>query len=146
MGARLAASVVTEWPPPEGVVPAGALDSRGLFSVRVTTDEPWYSVRCVFSLHAPDGSPVFEERVTLWRSDSFEQAVALAAAEAQQYAQDVEGQYLGFAQAFHLASGPDLAQGVEAFSLIRASDLDPDAYLDHFFDTGDEYEGNLTEE
>lgn len=112
----------------------------------MTTDEPWYSVRCVFSLVAPDGSPVFEERVTLWRSKSFEQAVALAEAEAQQYAEEVEGQYLGFAQAFHLPSGPDLEQGVEAFSLIRASDLDPDAYLDRYVDTGDEYEGNLTEE
>ena len=109
----------------------------------MTTDEPWYSVRCVFSLAAPDGNAVFEERVTLWRSESFEQAVALAEAEAQQYAQHVEGQYLGLAQAFHLASGPDLEQGVEAFSLIRASVLDPDAYLNRYFDTGDEYDGDV---
>jgi hypothetical protein len=111
----------------------------------VTTDEPWYSVRCVFSLLAPDGSSVFEERVTLWRSESFEQAVALAEAEAQQYAQHVDGQYLGLAQAFHLASGPDLGQGVEAFSLIRASDLDPHAYLNRYYDTGDEYDGDLSD-
>ena len=104
----------------------------------MTTAEPWYSVRCVFSLVAPDGSSAYEERVTLWRSDSFEGAVALAEAEAQQYAQDVDGQYLGLAQAFHLASGPDLEQGVEVFSLIRESDLDPDTYLDRYFDTGDE--------
>ena len=112
----------------------------------MTTDEPWYSVRCVFSLTAPDGRPLFEERVTLWRSESFEQAVALAETEAQQYAQDVEGQYLGLAQAFHLASGPDLEQGVEAFTLIRASDLDPDDYLDRYFDTGDEFEGDVDNE
>lgn len=100
-------------------------------------------MRCVFSLVAPDSSPVFEERVTLWRAESFEQAVALAEVEAQQYAEDVEGQYLGLAQAFHLASGPDLEQGVEAFSLIRASDLDPDDYLDRYFDTGNEFDGGV---
>ena len=112
----------------------------------MTLDEPWYSVRCVFSLSAPDGSAVFEERVTLWRSESFEQAVALAEAEAQRYAEDLEGQYLGLAQAFHLASGPELHQGVEAFSLIRASDLAPDDYLDRYFDTGDECQGDVKAE
>jgi hypothetical protein len=40
------------------------------------------------------------------------------------------------AQAFHLFDPPE--HGAEVFSLIRETHLEPEAYLDSFFDTGRE--------
>ena len=94
--------------------------------------EPWFSVRCILKLE-----DAYEERITLWRADGFDMAIALAEAETHEYAAIVGMEYLGHAQAFHL-SDADLQPGVEVFSLIRQSDLEPDAYLGAFFDTGGE--------
>lgn len=99
--------------------------------------EPWFSVRCV--LQCED---TFEERITLWRADGFEAAIALAEADAREYADIVGSVYLGFAQALHLSES-ELQPGVEAFSLIRQSSLDPDEYLTTFFATGTEFEGEV---
>ena len=99
----------------------------------------WFGVRCVF--HDPEGT--YEERITLWEADTFDEAGALAEAEAAEYAADVESTFLGFAQAYVMPEEP--GQGAEVFSLLRDSDLDPDSYLDAFFDTGAEREASLDE-
>jgi hypothetical protein len=107
----------------------------------------WYGVRCLFHLDpgglgagAPDEEPVamYEERITLWRAESFDDAIALAEAEAAQYAEVLGADYLGLAQAYLLAD--ELGPGAEVFSLIRHSALDPEDYVSQFFDTGDEHE------
>jgi hypothetical protein len=100
----------------------------------------WFGVRCIF--HDPEG--VFEERVTIWRAAGFEEAVELAEGEAEEYAESVEAEYLGFAQVFAMEEPP--AHGAVAFSLLRESDLNPDDYLDRFFDTGDEWEATVDDE
>jgi len=105
------------------------------------TDEPWYSVRCVLSFETKEFT-TYEERITLWRTSSFEEAVVLAEAEAAGYAVDVGGTYIGLAQAYHLAVR-QIGSGTEVFSLMRHSALGPDEYLTRFFDTGDECEGDL---
>ncbi len=97
----------------------------------------WFGVRCVF--HDPEGS--YEERVTIWRAATFSDAVQLAEAEAEQYAEEVEASFMGFAQAFVMPEPP--GHGAEVFSLLRDSELDPDVYLDTFFDTGQEREASL---
>jgi hypothetical protein len=101
-------------------------------------DQPWYAVRCVIRGWAgdPDGRG-YEERITLWRAVSFDEAIRRAEAEAQEYARDVGGVYVGLAQAFHLFENA-VGDGAEVFSLIRDSELEPDDYLTRFFDTGDE--------
>lgn len=64
-------------------------------------DEPWYAVRCLFGF--PAAKKVnYEERVTIWRAGSFEEAVAMAERDAQDYAETLDAQYLGLAQSFHL--------------------------------------------
>ncbi len=102
----------------------------------------WYAVRCVFrsawaetSEGLPPGVHLYEERVTLWQATSLEEAIALAEAEALEYA-DEDDDYLDLAQAFKLFDDP--SSGAEVFSLMRSSTLEPDEYLDTFFDTGDE--------
>jgi hypothetical protein len=103
----------------------------------------WASVRCVFrSDH--DGNSVYEERVTLWRSDNLDKAIVLAEAEAETYAATLTGppgwptEYIGLAQAYLLVDEP--GHGAEVFSLNRSSALLPDDYLNTFFDTGTEHE------
>ena len=38
-----------------------------------------------------------------------------------------------------------IGHGAELFSLLRESDLEPKEYLDAFFDTGDERQGEIGE-
>lgn len=99
-----------------------------------SSSEPWFSVRCVFRREDS-----YEERITLWLADDFDAAIALAEAEAREHAEVVGMEYLVLAQAFHLFEG-DLRHGAEVFSLIRQSELEPDAYVSAFFDTGNEFQ------
>jgi len=100
----------------------------------------WFSVRCLFQF--ADQTPnVYEERITLWRADSTEEAIALAEAEAEEYADMLGHQYLGLAQSYNLAD--EVGQGAEVYSLLRSSDLPPEDYLDAFFDTGSEHQGTI---
>lgn len=82
----------------------------------------------------------YEERVTLWNAESFEEATDWAEEEAKEYAGDDGDRYLGVAQSFVLAGEP--THGAEVFSLMRDSDLGPDAYLTRFFNTGQERQGS----
>jgi hypothetical protein len=109
----------------------------------VSQDEPWYAVRCIFAFDGDDG-PYYEERVTIWRSDSFDDAIASAEAEASDHASSLEAEYVGLAQAFHMAvEDRPLASGDEVFSLMRLSDLPPSDYLSRFFSDGSEREQTL---
>jgi len=92
----------------------------------------WFAVRCIFE--ADQG--LYEERVILWRAEDFDQAIALAEAEAAEHGEIVESKYLGLAQAYRLFEDPE--EGAEVFSLMRESDLPSDEYLTQFFDTGRE--------
>jgi hypothetical protein len=103
-------------------------------------EEPWYAVRCVFAF-GPDGDRTYEERVTIWRADSFDRAIERAELEAAEYAETLDAEYLGFAQAFHLAvDDRPLESGDEVFSLMRDSTLSANDYISAFFATGTESE------
>jgi hypothetical protein len=95
----------------------------------------WYTVRCIFRSADDDGA-LYEERVTLWYADDLDGAIALAEVEAAEYAEAHDVEHLGLAQAYWLPAPP--ATGAEVFSLVRESELDAEAYLDQFFDTGRE--------
>ena len=89
---------------------------------------------------------LYEERITIWNADSLDEAIALAEKEIERYMTEDSSKKekmdsLGFYQAF--AGFKDVSldlQGQEVFSLLRQSDLEPDDYLDKFFDTGDEHQ------
>ncbi|MGI3785384.1 MAG: hypothetical protein ACRYG2_31925 [Janthinobacterium lividum] len=101
----------------------------------------WFAVRCVFrsGWASGDGPPLFEERITLWRATSVEEAVRRAEAEAEVYAGTIDeapDTFLGLAQAYQLFAEP--GDGAEVFSLLRESGLSAEDYLETFFDTGGE--------
>jgi len=102
-------------------------------------EKPWYAVRSVFVSEAgPDNETRhYEERITIWRAADFEEAMERAEAEALEYIEDLDADYLvDFGQAFHLFEAP--GDGAEVFSLIRDSALEPERYLTTFFNTGEE--------
>jgi hypothetical protein len=82
---------------------------------------------------------LYEERITLWRANSVDHAIELAEEEAKTYASDGT-EFLGCSQGFALFESVPVS-GVEVFSLLRESELEPKQYIDAFFDTGAEYEG-----
>jgi hypothetical protein len=94
----------------------------------------WYGVRCIFQWRGRD---CFEERITMWRADSYEEAIHKAEFEAADYAETNDLIYLGLAQGFWVY-GNEITQGSEVFSLVRRSDLGVEDYLDTFYDSGDE--------
>lgn len=95
----------------------------------------WFSARTIFRHEDLD---TYEERVTLWRARSSEEAIELAEAEADKYCSDGTTTFLGLTQAFQLYDEP--GHGAEIYSLMRDSELEPDPYLDAFFDTGHEHQ------
>jgi hypothetical protein len=109
-------------------------------------DEPvgWYGVRCVFRW-SHEEERLYEENVTLWRAASFDAAIAKAEAEALAYAATCDGRYLDFAQAYFIGEDASIGEGTEVFSLMRTSDLDQDAYVTRYFDTGRERQESLGE-
>ncbi|AVT41697.1 hypothetical protein C6W10_21585 [Plantactinospora sp. BB1] len=102
----------------------------------------WFSVRCVFRAGSGPAGQLYEERLTLWRVGGFDEAIAEAEAEAIEYAaEQPDVIFAGLAQAYRLFDEP--GHGAEVFSLIRESELDPQAYLTRFFDTGAERQGHV---
>lgn len=101
--------------------------------------EDWFTVRCVFRWVSSDGMP-YEERITLWRAESLDDAMEHAEQEAIEYARRNKVEFTGFAQAYQLAEDQSPEHGMEVFSLLRDSELDPEAYVRAFFDTGAEHE------
>lgn len=108
----------------------------------------WYATRCL--VRWPDlDDPIlwaYEERITLWWASSFDEAIERGEADAQRYAADVEAEALELVQAFALDGTLAPSDGAEVFSLIRTSDLDSDDYVDRFFDTGDERQGEVDDD
>ena len=106
----------------------------------------WFAVRCLYRMGWPPADASFdgnryEERITLWRANSSDEAIAKAEAEAEAYAAVIEeapSEYLGLGQSYALADSAT-EDGAEVFSLIRDSNLDAERYIDTFFETGDEH-------
>lgn len=99
-----------------------------------TSDERWFAVKCLFShpTRARDGDQnLYEERTTLWRASSWEEAFKCAEGEAQEYAK-AENCIFHFAtDAFLLADG-SVRNGSEIWSQMRGSGMDPETYEQTF--------------
>lgn len=99
----------------------------------------WFGVRCIFQWPQRE---CYEERVTMWRAQSFEEAIRKAELEAAEYAETHRAAYLGLAQAFRIYDD-HISEGSEVFSLLRPSELGVDDYLETFYDTGEERQLHL---
>lgn len=101
----------------------------------------WFSAKTIYKHNrVENGTPkvVFEERVVLFQAASFDEAIAQAETEAQEYCgKSGETIYLGFVDVYHLF---DISVGhrTEVYSLMRESALPDKDYLNTFYDTGHE--------
>ncbi len=96
--------------------------------------EPWYSVKCLFDhpTRAKEGEDhLYEERITLWRASSFEEAHRLAEQEARRYAAEVNCLFIGSTDSFHLFDD-DISHGCELYSVMRGSNMTPSIYRSTF--------------
>lgn len=107
--------------------------------------QSWYSVRCLFEWQGLGRKKrrVYEERITLWRAATFDEAISKAEAEAHDYLSGddpTQGpfRYLSFAQAYRMSEWDEPREGIEIFSMLRESNRKPNDYLTRFFDTGTE--------
>jgi hypothetical protein len=98
----------------------------------------WFAVRSIYRFGAQDDRrPTYEERVVLFEAATADVAIARAEVEAVAYAEVLgDCEPTGLFQSYWLFDEP--GDGAEVFSLMRSSELEPDDYLDSFFDTGDE--------
>jgi RimJ/RimL family protein N-acetyltransferase len=125
-----------------GMRPAGQDERVGYFEMTWTEAPPmselsWYGVRCVFRDRELG---VYEERVTLWRAASFDEAIERGESEAREYCADLDSvEYTDFAEAYRMYDEP--GEGAEVFSLMRESELPVGEYVERFFDTGAERRG-----
>jgi hypothetical protein len=115
-------------------------------SAAMNDSRKWFAVRFVFqrthqapSQGASKGEYTYEERVTLWKAESSDDAIRQAEAEAADYTEGGEWVEVDMAQAFWLFDEP--VHGAEVFSLMRDSQLPAEEYVDHFFETGTEHQG-----
>ena len=98
-----------------------------------------YGVRMVFDLGPScESEPThrYEARGTMGWARTLADAIVWAEREADDYCRILEVTSLGLCQAFEASTEGE----IEAFSLVRESSLDPEDYLDTFFDTGAEYQ------
>ena len=87
----------------------------------------WYSARCIFrhtGFQSVGGVACYEERISLFRAESFEEAIRKAGKEAWAYASEsCQVEYLGYLDVYHLFEEV-INDGTEVFSLMRTSELD----------------------
>ncbi|MFT4176190.1 MAG: hypothetical protein QM627_06000 [Luteolibacter sp.] len=103
----------------------------------MTETQQWFSVRCLFShpTRAEDGDgQLYEERITLWRCDSWDEAYRLARLEAETYAKEADAILIGTTDAFHLFDA-ECGHGTEVWSTMRGSHLDSKTYTNTFCNT-----------
>jgi len=95
----------------------------------------WYAVRCLFS-HADRASEgdahLYEERTTLWRAHSFDEAFGLAEDEAASYAAHEKCVFIQATDAFHLFQKDSIGHGSEIWSQVCESGMPAEAYIETF--------------
>lgn len=92
----------------------------------------WYSVRSVFRGDTNEDGKLgraFEERVVLFRAESFGEALAKGGAEAKRYAADLPGgRMLDHLVAYHIHDD-DLREGDEIWSCVRNLDTSDEDFM-----------------
>ena len=97
----------------------------------------WFTVRCLFehpTRRLESSTPLYEERVTIWWADDWDEAYDMAAEEAVIYADEANCTYLRLVDAFDLFDDI-VGSGTEVWSNMRESNLDAQTYASTFCST-----------
>ena len=108
-----------------------------------------FGVRCIIEALPEDFNSkknIYEERITVWRAENIDTALDKATTEVEAYCKKLGGlNFTGLAQAYWMFSEIK-EDGIEVFSLLRESDLEPEEYLNTFFSNGDERQKTAEQE
>jgi hypothetical protein len=109
--------------------------------VTASCDQEWFSAKTVCKHQVvEDGAlkTVFEERVVLIRAADFSEATTKGEEEVQEYCRNhPDAFYTGYIVIYWLHADR-VRHGTEIFSLLRESSLADGAYLNRFYDDGNE--------
>jgi len=97
---------------------------------KMKDSESWFAVRCLFEhpTRKKEGEDhLYEERTTLWRATSFEDAHAQAEEESKNYAAEDDCIFIRVSDSFKLFD-ETIEAGTEVFSTMRGSNMDPELY------------------
>lgn len=97
-------------------------------------EQPWYAVRCLLK---DESNTIYEERTILVRAASDHEAIEKAEKDALKHAKILNMEYQFYADSYHL-SDENIGEYTEVFSLMRESDIDRDAYVNRYLDSGNE--------
>jgi hypothetical protein len=101
----------------------------------------WYGAKTLYlvtSNTTETPANLYEERVIVLKSNSFDDAISEAEKEAANYAAEGSGlKYLRYVNVFKLFD-EKIKDKTEVFSLMRESPLTPQEYIDEYYDTGNE--------
>ncbi len=110
---------------------------RSAYDGRMKAGE-WFGVRCWFLFESgaldTDRGQLYEERVTIWRAVSLDDARKQAAAEADAYAGEVGATRIDYIETYRMVGPP--SEGAEVWSVMRGSWLPSDEYLTRFVTEG----------
>jgi hypothetical protein len=96
----------------------------------MSDSEPWYAVRCLFDhpSRRKDGEDhLYEERITLWKAKSFDDAFSQTEIEAMKYADENHCVFLRTSDCSHLFDEV-IQEGSEIFTTMRGSNMHPELY------------------
>lgn len=98
-------------------------------------NRPWYAVKCVYydSINS-----LYEDRVTLYRAKTADEAMDKAEIEAREICEALDGyEFTGYIETFHLFD-EEFKDGVELYSTLRKSKLSKKQYIKKYIRTGNE--------
>ncbi|MGZ0707299.1 DUF4288 domain-containing protein [Coraliomargarita sp. W4R53] len=111
-----------------------------------SNNQPWFAVRCLFS--HPKGEKdgdgtLYEERITLWKCDEWQDAYIKAEQEAKEYEKESNCIFIRATDSFHLFD-EELKEGTEVWSTMRGSFLNADTYENTFCVTSRDRDHEIT--
>lgn len=93
-------------------------------------NEPWYSVK---TLLYNTEVKTYEERIVLFRANSFDDAESQAIAQSKEHVSNLNGIiFIGIIDVFHLYDQP-IGSGSEVFSQMIKSDLSSKEFIQRFY-------------
>jgi hypothetical protein len=101
----------------------------------VVPNRPWYAVRYLLR---DEGNKLYQEDTVLVIAQSHDEALKKGEKIAEEFCESMpEYKYTGYAETFQLfEESPE--EGVEVYSTIRESSLEPKEYIEHYLRTGTE--------
>jgi hypothetical protein len=103
--------------------------------------QKWFAVQCFFVIEAggitSDRGQMYEERITIWRAESPEEALEKGLEEADRYATDTRFaiERIHYARSVEMFDPP--GEGTEVWSVMRDSWLPPKEYVERYVIEGD---------